>query len=146
MSTVTPRVDPVPVLNGLLRVLYRSLPMYLVEAKPWVDRRCEKLYAAVTHVAADQRLFAQRLAEAILAHGGRPQPGSFPPQFTSTHDLAVDFLLKRLIENQRRDVQAVRLAAGQLAETPELAALAEEILGNARGHLETLEQALGPGP
>jgi len=43
MSTVTPRVDPVPVLNGLLRVLYRSLPMYLVEAKPWVDRRCEKL-------------------------------------------------------------------------------------------------------
>jgi hypothetical protein len=69
MSTATPRIDPVPVLNELLRVLYRSLPMYLVEAKPWVERSGDKPYAAITHIAADQRLFSQRLAEAILARG-----------------------------------------------------------------------------
>ena len=72
--------------------------------------------------------------------GGHPSPGAFPYQFTSVHDLAIDYLLERLIECQRRDVTRIGRCVDDLAGLPQHAALAEEILGNARGHLETLEQ------
>lgn len=132
--------DPLQALNELLTLLYRSLPMYLAEARPWVQRGAEKLSAAVSAIAGDQCLFAHRVAQAIVDLGGHPGPGSFPYQFTSVHDLGIDYLLQRLIECQRYDITRIGRCVEDLAETPQYAALAEEILGNARGHLETLEQ------
>jgi hypothetical protein len=80
------------------------------------------------------------VAQAILDLGGHPSPGPFPYQFTAIHDLAIDYLLQRLIDGDRRDVAQIGRCTEDLAELPPLAALAEEIYGNARGHLETLEQ------
>ena len=140
MTTAARKSDPLPVLNDLLRILYRSLPMYLAEARPWVHRRDEKLASAITAIAGDQCLFAHRVAQAIVDMGRHPNPGSFPYQFTSIHDLAIDYLLQRLVEYQHRDVTHIGRCVEDLAEQPQHAALAEEILGNARGHLETLEQ------
>ena len=140
MTTAAQKSDPLPVLKDLLRMLYRSLPMYLAEARPWVHRDDEKLASAITAIAGDQCLFAHRVAEAIVNLHGHPNPGSFPYQVTSVHDLAIDYLLQRLIEYQRCDVTHIGRCVEDLAEQPQHAALAEEILGNARGHLETLEQ------
>jgi hypothetical protein len=130
--------EVIQVLNRLLRILCRSLPMYLADAKPWVRSEDAKLHAALSHLVADRQMYAKRLAEAIESHGGRPDPGRFPTEFTAKNDLSLEFLLIELIEDQELDVAAIAHYAAQLAGDPALHALAEEILGNARGHLDIL--------
>ena len=133
--------DAQAVLNRLLRVLYRSLPVYLAEVRPWGDKDGETAQV-VELVAADQLRLAQRVAEAIHAFGGRVEPGSFPVEFTSKHDLGLEYLLKVVVEHLRRDAAEVEACVAELACEPHLRSLAEEALGNTRGHLETLREMM----
>ena len=139
MEIVTNQADQVAVLNRLLHILCRSLPSYLADAKPWTDGQQEPIEQALSNLAADQQHYARRVAQAIVEYGSRPDPGRFPIYFTAINDVAIDFLLRKVIELQHRDLASIERCAAELAATPELHSLAEEILGNARGHLETLE-------
>ncbi len=130
----------VAVLNRLLRTLTRSLPMYLQDARPWSRGDDQGVQEAMDRLVADQQLYAQRVADAIVAHGGRPDPGPFPLSFAVVNDLSLDFLLREAIRRQRQDLDAVRQCAAELAEDPDLRAIAEEVWGNTRGHLEILEE------
>jgi len=130
--------EAIQALNRLLRTLCRSLPMYLADAKPWVRSEDKELQAALNHLVADRQMYAKRLAEAIESNGGRPEPGRFSTEFTAKNDLSLEFLLIELIDGQDQDVAAIEHYAAQLAGDPALHALAEEILGNARGHLDIL--------
>jgi hypothetical protein len=132
--------DPAAVLNRLLRLLCRSLPMYLHDARPWSGVEGDPALAALDNLVADQQRFACRTAQAILDHGGQPEPGVFPMDFTSMNDDGVDYLLQRVIERQRRDLPQIQRCAAELAEFPPLCALAEESLGNAQAHLDILER------
>ena len=127
-------------LNRLLHVLCRSLPMYLRDARPWSGPGQQPIQRAIDNLVGDQQMYAQRVAEAIAELDGGPDPGRFPMEFTAIHDLSLDFLLQKVIERQRRDLAAIERCAADLAGAPSLHALAEEILGNARGHLEILEK------
>ncbi len=69
----SPRVASV--LNRLLRTLCRSLGMYVEEIKPWSLAADEPVWVAIGRLAADSRMYAQRVAEAIIEHGGQPGPG-----------------------------------------------------------------------
>ena len=131
-------LEAIQALNRLLRTLCRSLPMYLADAKPWVRSEDAKLQAAMCHLVADQQMYAKRLAEAIEGYGGRPDPGRFPAEFTAKNDLSLEFLLVELIEYQEQDVAVIEHCAAQLTGVPALHALADEILGNARGHLDVI--------
>jgi len=133
------RLEVISVLDRLLQTLCRSLPRYLEDARPWTRRGDQKTIAALTHIVADQRELAQRVAEAIVEHGGRPDPGRFPMEFTAINDLQLDFVLKKLIEYQQRDVETIQRCAADLDEAPMIRALAEEALGNAKGHRDLLE-------
>jgi len=134
------QAETIAALNRLLRVLSRSLPVYLEGTAPWVRPGNERLRDALRHVARDEQMYAGRVAEAIYACGGRPDPGPVPVRFTDTHDLGVDFLCRLVLEHQRADVEAIRRSVEALAGDPPLYPLAREILGNAVGHLETLEE------
>ena len=59
--------EAIPVLNELLRILCRSLPAYLADAKPWAQSDDQQLRAALDHLVADQQRYARRVAEAITA-------------------------------------------------------------------------------
>ena len=63
--------------------------------------------------------------------------------FTDLHDLSLEFLTKQLIAHQRRDVHAIEARVPRLARDIEGQVLVEEIVGNARGHLEMLESLDG---
>jgi hypothetical protein len=134
--------ETVPVLNRLFRMLCRSLPAYLADAKTggWPDR--ESIRAAVERLAADQRMYAERVAEAITARGGRPDPGGFPTEFAAKNDLSLAFLLREVVASQREETAAIGQCVGQLEGESALHALAEEILGNAKGHLEILAEMM----
>lgn len=129
-------------LNRLLRLLHRSLPTYLEGARPWASRERRKPSEVLARIAQDHRHYAQRLAEAIIQQDGLLEPGQFPIEFAGIHDCSAEFLARKTLELQYRDLEVIRHCVEALSGVPHLRALAEEIHGNARGHIENLEQAL----
>ncbi len=132
------RPEVIDALNRLLQILGRSLPAYLQYARPWARPNNEKAREALANLAADQQAYVERIGNAIDRLGGRVEPAGFPSQFASIHDLALDYLVRRAIERQQRDLQAIGRCVDDLTEEPGLRLLAQEVLDNQRGHLETL--------
>ena len=126
------------VLNRLLQTLYRSLPMYLAEARPWTGRNDEGPQAVLASAAIDCRSYFQRLVDMILELGGPLELGRFPTEFTDLHDLSVDYLLRKCIDLQQRDLGVIQHCVESLTPKSAPRLLAEEVLGNARGHLERM--------
>jgi hypothetical protein len=133
-------LDAVPVLNELLRILCRSLPAYLANAKPWAQSEDQQLREALDHLVADEHRYAGLVSEAIAAHGARPNPGQFAMHWMAKHDLSLSFLVREIILYQEQDVAAIEQCATELEEVASLHSLADEILGNARGHLDILKE------
>jgi hypothetical protein len=127
-------------LNRLLTILYRSLPMYLTYASPWTHHGDEKAVAALKHIVEDDKRLATRIAHYAMEHYGPVEMGEYPPDFPDTHDLSLDFLLRKLLLCQKSDIAAIERCTAALAPDRKAAALAEEALGAARGHLETLDE------
>jgi len=127
-------------LNRLLTILYRSLPMYLTYASPWTRRGDEAATEAMRRIVEDQQQLSTRVAQYIIDHYGGVELGDYPLDFPDTHDLAFDYLIGKLVTCQKSDMAALEECAAALAGEPEAAALAEEALGSARAHLETLEE------
>jgi hypothetical protein len=130
----------IDVLNRLLRIICRSLSAYLEEARPWTSGDRPQLQTALARLAADQHVCARRVAQAIGEYGGQPEPGAFPLEFTGLNDAALDYLAAEIVQRLRGDVTALRRCAAELAGDPRARALAEEVLGNAEGHLDILQE------
>ncbi len=130
----------IPVLNELLSVLCRSLPAYLADAKPWAQSEDRPLHTALDRLVADQQRYARRVTEIIVEQGGRPDPGRFAMQFTAKNDLSLEFLRQEVILRMEQDVLTIERCAAQLEDIASLHSLAEEILGNTRGHLDILKE------
>ena len=128
------------VLNRLLTTQHRSLPMYLTSASPWIHRGDEEALAALHHIVADQQALSRRIAEYLLDHHWRVEPGEFPIEWTSLHDCSVDYLIGRVLQEQRRAIAIIESCVADLHGDPAARALAEEVLGAARAHLESLEE------
>lgn len=143
---MTQAFEPISALEQLLRALVRSLPAYLADARPWGQAGHPAIQAALDRLVADQHMYAGRLAEAISQRGGCPDPGGFPIHFTAKHDLALDFLLQEVVEEQQQALTQIVDAAARLEDVAVLHALAEEIVGNARGHLDNLREAARAQP
>jgi hypothetical protein len=139
MKTAIDRSPTVAVLNRMLQMLCRSLPMYLKDAKPWSRRDQKETQAVVDSLVADQEMYAARLADLILDADGRPDAGVFPIALTSVHDLSLDYLLDEVIRGLCHDVATLRQLAAEIPAGSPARALAEEIAGNAQGHLEILQ-------
>ncbi len=136
-------IQTIQSLSELLRILCRSLPAYLDCAKPWTKSGDRRLPAAIEHLVADQRRYAVRVAEAIVEQGARPDTGRFASIFTAKNDLSLDYLLEEILDQQDQDIAVIEQCAAELEGIPSLHVLAEEILGNARGHLDILRELAG---
>ena len=130
-------------LNRLLTVLERSLPTYLCYAMPWTRKQDEKALEAVRRIAEDQQRLARQAADVVL-EAGPVNLGEYPIEFLDMHDLSLQFLLKKLAEYQKRDIAVIARTVEELRGDRRAYALAEEALGAARGHLETLEELIAP--
>ena len=133
-------METIPVLNRLLGLLCRSLPAYLANVKTLGLPEGERIRTALNRLVVDQQMYAQRVAETITRCGGLPSPGRFPSEFAAKNDLSIEFLLREIIACHDRDVVAIAQCVGQLEGDSTLHALAEEILGNAKGHLDILQE------
>jgi hypothetical protein len=128
------------VLNRLLVLHERSLPMYLSYAPP--DRLASHAgaKAVLDQIVEDQKRTIDRLATMVLDGGGTVDYGEFPMSFTGLHDLSLAYLLKLLIERQTKLVAACENLANLLSAAPYAQAAAREALGEAKGHLENLKE------
>jgi hypothetical protein len=131
--------DSNQVLNNVLVTLHRSLAAYLSFADPWVAYGNEEPRRILTRIVADKEQFVARLTALLDARRHTIDFGEFPMEFTSLHDVSLEYLLSQLIEHQRRDVQTIESALAQLAGDTEGRSLVEEILASSRRHLQSLE-------
>ena len=130
----------IDVLNRLLTLLRRSFPMYLTYAEPWVGPGDKQMLEVLEHIVFDQNLLAERVSGFIMMDGTQPQTGDFPMDYTDTHDLQLDYLLRLAINYQKQDIEAMRQCVDDLRLAPLASTLAEEALGMAQGQLESLEE------
>lgn len=128
------------VLNRLLIIHHRSLPMYLSYAHPRVTRGHEATAETLESIVADQKAMVDRIGRCIVDEEGSVDFGEFPMLFTGLHDISLDYLLQKLIEYQQRSTEQIQQCVDDLRLAPTYQALAQEALGLARGHLESLEE------
>jgi hypothetical protein len=128
------------ILNRLLVLHERSLPMYLSYAPPADLAKHEKARAVLSQIVEDQRRTIDRLATLVMDGGGTVDYGEFPMSFTSLHDLSLAYLLKLLVDRQQKLVAVSERLADQLNLAPYAQAAAREAVGEAKGHLENLQE------
>jgi hypothetical protein len=128
-------------LNRLLAIHQRSFPMYLCSAPPFTGEPDEMASDTLAQIVDDQTVMAKRITSLIVSSGGQPESGDFPMEFTDMHDLTIDFIVRRAVGYQVQDVASITACVDALRLSPVAHALAEEALGMAKGHLESLEEA-----
>jgi hypothetical protein len=124
------------VLNRLLAIHYRSLPMYLRDARPRKQSGDDRADELLSQIIAEHQRMVEHISETLLELGGDIEPGEFPMLFTDMHDLSYDYLLRQLVDQQRQMVAQVQQCVDAAPGEP----LALEALGLAKGHLEELQE------
>jgi bacterioferritin (cytochrome b1) len=132
--------ETIDVLNRVLTILWRSFPQYLRYARPYLPPGSEHVVEMFAEIAAGQDALAERVHELILQSGALPDVAPFPMEFTDTHDLDIDYLIREAIGYQKQDIANLKQCAESLQLAPAAKTLAEEALGMAKGHLESLEE------
>jgi len=130
--------DTNDILNRLLAIHYRSLPMYLSYAPPWKAYGQEEAGKVLERIVGNQKRMVDRLGQAILDNGGLISYGEFPMRFTAYHDISFEFLLTMLIERQQKETAVLEKYVDQLRLSPIHHALAQEALGESKAHLDML--------
>jgi hypothetical protein len=129
-------------LNRLLAIHCRSFPQYLTYARPYTTGNNGEKLRVIDQIVEDQRRMSDRIAALIKSAEQTPNTGRFPMEYTDTHDLSIDFLLREAVRYQQKDIAAIEACAAQLKNQRESFALAEEALGLAKGHLHCLEDVV----
>ena len=139
-------LDPVQLLNRLLALVCRSLPQYLRSSRPYTTPQEHEAVDVLAAVVADQDAMADRICRMVTDAGGLPHTGKFPMEFTDLHDLGLDFLVDAAVKYQERDVAAIQQVVDAAEPWPAVRAIAEETLGLAKGHLDTLREVAEKTP
>jgi hypothetical protein len=134
------KVDIIRALNDLLALEYRSLPLYVTDAMPWTHPGDEKATSTLASIVLDQRATSQRIAQLILERGGALDTGEYPMEYTDTHDLSLEYMVKELISFQKWLIGKIERIVTTLADDREARDLALEALGSEKAHLESLQE------
>lgn len=127
-------------LNRLLAIVGRSFPQYLQYSRPYIPPGRDNAVETLESIAADQNVLADRISQLLVDAEAPIRSGEFPMEFTDMHDLEIDYLVSMAIAYQEQDVASVGQLVDQLLGSPAAKALAEETLGMAKGHLDSLRE------
>jgi hypothetical protein len=129
----------IDVLNRVLAILERSFTQYLRFAKPYVPPGRERVGETLDAILDGQNALAERVTQMIHEADGLSDNGEFPIEYTDSHDLSIDFLVREAIQGQKRDIADLTQCVEQLRLAPAAQSLASEALGMAKGNLEVLQ-------
>jgi hypothetical protein len=128
------------VLNRILILHNRSLPVYLSYATPWMGPDGESARETLDLIVDGHRSMVDRIGKMILDAGGSVATGEFPLRYTSYHDLSFAFLRRKMIEYQEEMIRTIGQCAEQLRTAPTAQAVALEAMGEAKAHLQSLRE------
>jgi hypothetical protein len=94
----------------------------------------------LAYVVTAQTAMAERIGEFLWESGQPVDFGEFPLAYTALHDLSCDYLLRKLLEAQTRMVAEIQECVEALRLAPLAQTLAQEALGEAKGHLDSLRE------
>jgi hypothetical protein len=132
--------DTIDTLNRVLTIIEGSFPQYLRFARPYIPEGRESIMETIEEIASGQDTLAERFSQQIFDSGALPEHGQFPIEFTDTHDLDIDFLIRDAIGYQKQDINSLQECVDSLRLAPAAQSLAAEALGMAKGQLESLEE------
>ncbi|HEX3600277.1 MAG TPA: hypothetical protein VHU84_09035 [Lacipirellulaceae bacterium] len=132
--------DTIDTLNRVLEILERSFPQYLRWARPYIPPSRANIMPTIETIVAGQDALAERVSQQVFDSGGLADHGDFPIEFTDTHDLDIDFLVKETIDCTKQDIAELEGCVDALRLAPAAQSLASEALGLTKGHLEQLEK------
>jgi hypothetical protein len=127
-------------LNRLLGIVSRSFLQYLKFSQPYVPPGRKEVLEVLETMVTDQNSMADRISQMVMDQKELARTGEFPMEFTDLHDLDIDFLIDRAMVYQRQDIELVGQLLHQLQLSPAAKSLAEETLGMAKGHLQSLQE------
>ena len=130
----------VGILNELLALERRSLPVRLLESTVFVSRLAVEDLVMVKKMARAGEQDAAWLADAILQRGGAPSPRVADAQSADLHFQELHQLLPRLVTDRQALIRKYELAAGRLGANPDAAAVISRILDHHRRELTLLQQ------
>lgn len=129
-----------PLLDQLLGIAAKSFPQYLRYSRPYVPPGREDVMETLHAIVSDQDVLADRISQMIIDAGAPLRTGEFPMEYTDTHDLGIDYQIASAIDYQRQDIALIERLVDKLTPFPAAGSLAEESLGMAKGHLESLQE------
>jgi hypothetical protein len=127
-------------LNRLSVAHSRSLTVYLQYAPPWLKKGHEEVPVVLEQIVRDQEATVDRIGTMIQSAGEDVDPGEFPISFTALHDLSIEYLVSLMIEGQREIISISEQAVSELAADAMAQAVAQEAVGAAKAHLDSLQE------
>jgi hypothetical protein len=137
----------IAVLQNIVRRESRSLLQYIQEAYPWTTANAQPVLTELARLTAEEAKSTTDLATYLLRqlHAPLPHLGQYPQQFTSINYVGVDFLLPRLVHEQRHAIAELEKDLGKLTN-PDARQRVEKVLDMKRRHLKKLEELAAPVP
>ncbi len=132
--------NTVVLLNRLLAIVGRSFPQYLQYSRPHIGPGRNEVVETIQAIVDDQNVLADRITSMLFDAEAPIRSGEFPMEFTDMHDLEIDFLVNVAVAYQQQDVEQIGEIVEALQGAPAAKSLAEEALGMAKGHLESLRE------
>lgn len=131
-------------LNRVMVMHGRSLPMYLAYAAPFVSQGDEAASEVLAQIVRDQKYLVEKFGDFLIDHDHAVGHGHWDMNFTSLHDVSLQYLLTEVVRRQKQLISDLTKYAEKLASFPAPKALVQEALGMAKGHLESLEELNSP--
>lgn len=133
------------VLQGLFRRESRSLLQYVREAYPWTRADEQPVLDELQKLITEEEQSTAALAEFLLRHHiNLPYLGAYP-DYTTVNYVGLDFLLPRLVNEQRRSLAALEADLGLLTD-PDARQAVGQVLEMKRRHLHKLEELAARQP
>ena len=125
-------------LNDVLIRIHRNLLQYAGECWPWsaVDHAEEQ--AVIFEMVAEQRDETHDLVWILQQRGWNVEFGTYPTDYTDLHYISLEYLLDRLVAEQKQLIQDVESAIVDCAEDPRGRTLLETLRPRLRNRLDKL--------
>jgi hypothetical protein len=126
-------------LQDVLRRESLSLLQYIRDAFPWTAVGEEEAWGQLRQLVDEDAAAITSLGHFLSRHKvPLPYVGQFPVDFTSINFVALDWVVPRLAEAQRREVATLEAEVPRAADPAARAAL-QELLEVKKRHLKLLE-------
>jgi hypothetical protein len=127
-------------LQEIVRRESRSVLMYVGDAFPWTTSRGEETLERLRRLVTAERGAIAALGQYLVRrHLPPPYTASYPSNFTTINFLALDYLLPRLVEHERRSLADLERDLPRIADA-EARAEVDKLAAVKRRHLAELQE------